>query len=106
MNMRIEVNENTRVEVDDFNSHHDVSVKMKQLSGDWIALSGVVLNDAQAISLAVCLINRTPDAARILKLKYLSEDKLEKVREASACSRTSRTRPAKSIYEQILGVQP
>lgn len=100
MKTSFDISEKLRVEVSDFNGQHDLGIYYKQPRGEWIITGAVVLTNAQAIALAVYLINKTPEAIKILKPKFLSEDNEE--HRKSTIKRKPKTTPSRTLMESLL----
>jgi hypothetical protein len=100
MKAGFDISDQFEIEVSDFNGQHDLAIKFKQPNGTWVTTGAVVISHAQAIALAVYLINQTPEAIKILKPKYLAEDLNEQRK--SMIKRAPKIKPIRTLMDSLL----
>jgi hypothetical protein len=99
MKAGFDISDQFEVEVSDFNGNLDLGIHFRQPGGTWMTTGAVVMTHAQAIALAVYLINQTPKAIEILKPKYLAEDLNEQRK--SMIKQAPKIKPIKTLMESF-----
>ena len=68
MKMELQLSDNTKLEIDEWNNNIDLKIYAKPMKeGEWRFVNGVVLPNDVARMLAITLLNKTGNACDLLK---------------------------------------